>query len=98
MQKKYCCKKMYYHLKRFSYALYYIPQIRNYSTINEDEERYKIDYCPWCGIKLPTILLKLFYKILKKEYHIEDPREAQRNNPNFPQEFKSDLWWKKRNL
>jgi hypothetical protein len=56
-----------------------------------------IDYCPWCGSKLPARLREDYFRILKKEYNIK-PGLDKENDPNIPEEFKSDEWWKKRGL
>ena len=51
-----------------------------------------IQYCPWCGKKLPTSKREKWFEELEK-IGIDNPFEDQ-----IPIEFKSDIWWKKRNL
>ena len=60
-----------------------------------------INYCPWCGKKLPAPLLDQLEEILWNECdegfevykHFQDDP-----NWNFPKEFQTDEWWKKRGL
>ena len=75
---------------RSRYRDYYIPLL-NQSAIQG------IFYCPWCGTKLPKDLLDEYFDILEKEYSIDDPRRAEEAGILL-EEFKSDEWWKKRNL
>ena len=56
-----------------------------------------IYYCPWCGKKLPINLSDKWFEILKKEHGIDYPFDDP-DRKNIPEEFKSDEWWKKRNL
>jgi hypothetical protein len=94
---KHCCKKIYYHLKYKNYSIWFSLIVREYSLIKKYAIPLAIQYCPWCGKELPKNLLKKYYEILEKEYNIEFPHQEE-NKSNFPEEFKTDLWWKKRNL
>jgi hypothetical protein len=47
-----------------------------------------ITFCSWCGARLPKDLRDEYFDIIEKEY------EAK----NLPEEFKYDIWWKKRGL
>jgi hypothetical protein len=51
-------------------------------------------HCPWCAIALPESLSDLYYATLKQEYGIDDPFDVT----IIPEEFKSDIWWRSRNI
>ena len=80
----------------------YIPRLREYYIPLIEfgvETRVKqgICYCPWCGVKLPESVRDQYFDILETEYGIElnlDMHEQE----GFPEEFKTDEWWKKRGL
>ena len=57
-----------------------------------------IYYCPWCSEKMPCSLRDEFFDILEKEYGVDDNIFEISQNKQLPEEFKSDTWWKKRNL
>jgi hypothetical protein len=53
-----------------------------------------LDYCPFCGAKLPERLDKKIIEVLRDEYNLtswEDYKKA-------PHEFHTDEWWRKRGL
>jgi hypothetical protein len=53
-----------------------------------------LDYCPFCGAKLPERLDKKIMEVLESEYGLkswEDYKKA-------PHEFHTDEWWRKRGL
>jgi len=56
-----------------------------------------LHFCPWCGKKLPGSLNDTWFEILEKEYNLDDPC-YKKQEPLIPEEFKTDEWWKKRNL
>jgi hypothetical protein len=53
----------------------------------------RINFCPWCGTKLPENLRDKWFDTLLEEYDIEDPFDEMHK---VPEEFKSDKWWVKR--
>jgi len=57
---------------------------------------HKIYYFPFCGTKLPFDLADKWYEVLEKEYGITDPSVNDYNK--VPPEFRTDEWWKKREL
>ena len=59
-----------------------------------------ISFCPWCGKSLPKPLDDEFIKELSKATGIsEDDIDFETYlDPKVPEEFRSDAWWKKRNL
>jgi len=104
---------MEYQLKDERVALHYSPIFRSYSIdvidwwipveeiqITKDlvAAEQNITYCPWCGAKLPENLRDKYFEILENEYGLDVDIFDIKNNPNIPEEFKSDEWWKKRGL
>ena len=94
-----CCSKMDYAIQDERIPIKYSPVLRSYFLpfITMKHVVHPIMHCPWCGNELPKSLQKEFFDILEKEYDIEPELDIQ-NDPNIPEEFKSDEWWKKRGL
>ena len=67
--------------------------LRDWDIFFEPNGSMPLDFCPWCGAKLPAPLNSVIYKVLKREYSIENPDIW--NFTNVPDEFRSDAWWKK---
>ena len=69
--------------------LCYIPEFDEYGIVIHDSglSYIKIEYCPWCGQKLPDTKRNLWFEELEK-LGIEDPSED-----NIPEKFNSDEWW-----
>ncbi|UCM85512.1 MAG: hypothetical protein LF885_05965 [Rickettsia endosymbiont of Culicoides impunctatus] len=103
---KFCCKDFpskqngraitFYCERTEDSIINYYPRERDYLTIHGEATGYSIQYCPWCGTKLPRELWDEWYDILSSEYGIEDPTENDREK--VPAEFWTDEWWKKRGL
>ena len=76
--------------------LQYIPNIRTYAILNKKEYGgfEPMDYCPFCGAKLPERLDDKLTEILQKEYGLNSWRDYKK----APAEFHTDEWWKKRGL
>ena len=74
--------------------VYYSNCFDEYGIIIHDlgSSYVKIEYCPWCGRKLPDSKRDLWFDILEKQ-GIENPLDSI-----IPEEFKSDAWWRNRNL
>jgi hypothetical protein len=49
----------------------------------------RIDYCPWCGKKLPDSKREHWYQALYKLGY-DDP-----GSQDIPEPFQSDQWWRK---
>ena len=77
----------------------YYPHLREYNILLKRRSGglQGIDYCPWCGIKLPTSVREEYFRILFDELHLE-PEFKEIETPGLPEEFKTDEWWKKRGL
>lgn len=95
---KHCCELMDMFLEDPRIPLKYYPMAREYGIpLSHSSAIQLFFYCPWCGKKLPESLREKFFDILEKEYHVE-PEFDIKQDPNVPEEFKSDEWWKKRGL
>lgn len=76
--------------------LRYSPKFREYQLfLRKTTSIYGLLYCPWCGTKLPEDVRDQYYDLLINTYKIDPYDHAAEN---FPQEFTSDEWWKKRGL
>jgi hypothetical protein len=93
-----CCKLLNKFLENPHVPLKYKPIMREYDLLfSIAASRQGIRYCPWCGTKLPEDLRDEFYDILENEYKMDASGDLE-ENPNIPEEFKTDEWWKKRKL
>ena len=96
---KHCCLDLEYVLDNGD-ELGYHSATRGYClhfTSNKSGHSGKtIGYCPWCGVKLPSDLGNLWFKVLREEHGIEDPTVYDKDK--VPPEFHTDEWWKKRGL
>lgn len=77
-------------------SIIHIPNIRTYAILNKKEYGgfEPMDYCPFCGAKLPERLDSKLTEILQKEYGLTSWRDYKK----APKEFHTDEWWKKREL
>ena len=110
---KLCCKQMERQLEDKRVTIQYSPIFREYyiyvidwwipiEEIRETKDlitaTQRIDYCPWCGTKLPNSLRDQYFEILQNEHVQEIDILGIKDNKKVPEEFKSDKWWKKRGL
>jgi len=91
----YCCLTMDAQLSKEYTNVYYDLQYREYG-IDLPKGGFLIDYCMFCGKKLPTSVRDEWFDILEQEYGLESPCEEDKKK--VPKEFLSDEWWKKRGL
>jgi len=96
---QHCCHTMDYGTTDITVPLQYIPVLREYRLQNTEKPytSYIITYCPWCGTQLPKSLRATWFATLKTEYGLK-PHIDMLYSPELPEEFKSDAWWKKRNI
>jgi hypothetical protein len=108
INEKACCEMMDLHLETYPNELIKYDPIQNSYNVRSDALHdwepgttyYCMDYCFWCGVKLPSFVSKL-YDILEEEYGIhqsviEDKDFEIGIETRLPEEFKTDKWWKKR--
>jgi len=108
-----CCKNMEYFLNEKKVLIFYNPIFREYfiGLRSYKDGKHAIYYCPWCGKQFSPSLIDTYITILSDKYDIsfdvptgkyfdissnefDFPRETE----STPEEFKTDEWWKKRNL
>jgi hypothetical protein len=88
------------------YLIEYMPVTRSYSLRYYRGDEFtglegNILHCPWCGNKLPKKLSHKMEEVLEEEYGITEKdwnAPGWNDNTHLPEEFKTDEWWKKRNL
>jgi hypothetical protein len=97
----FCCDTVYELLDQngndaFRTHMRFISNIRTYAILNQKEYGgfEPIDYCPFCGAKLPERLDQTLTEILQKEYGLDSWKDYKK----APEEFHTDEWWKKRRL
>jgi hypothetical protein len=78
------------HLKSGELPIAYSARFREYGLIYQDggTSRQLLQYCPWCGSKLPASLRDRWFERLE-ELGLEP------NDPEIPVEMKTDAWWRK---
>lgn len=95
---EHCCALMADFIDDKRIPIDYTPSLREYYIpLVRKTAKQLMFYCPWCGVKLPTSLRDEWFDILRNEYSIDDLCDTK-NEDSFLQEFKSDIWWKKRKL
>lgn len=72
--------------------IFYDKRFDEYGIIIHDGGKayIKIEYCPWCGKKLPETKDDLWLEELEK-LGFSNPFEE-----NIPEKFNSDKWWKEK--
>jgi len=110
---EHCCELMQHYLDEKKVGIYYDQIIRGYyiCLIGLKDGKHVIYNCPWCGSELPNSLVDEYYDTLEKEYNIlcdsfskkyyeifEDSEKYEEVDRELPEEFRSDEWWKKREL
>jgi predicted nucleotidyltransferase len=84
-----CCDAMAAHVASGDVPLTYLPRFREYGLKISDGGTAKqlIEYCPWCGRRLPESLRNAWFEQLEKlGLNPEDPR--------VPDRMKTDAWWR----
>jgi hypothetical protein len=104
---EFCCGRMAANItlennRKRGQVVMYDPSVREYSVcvINQRNAISPINYCPYCGKKLPSELGDDWIEVIKsefgKDFFCED--DAEWFEKELPPEFKTDEWWKKRGL
>lgn len=87
------CDKMAFVLKHGEYNIVYIPYYREYAIRVDDggDSLYLIEFCPWCGTKLPSSL--------RDEWHARlESLGLTTLSTHIPEDMNSEAWWKKEGL
>ena len=86
-----CCQQLEVYAG-FAEPIIYLPQTRSYLLKLTEELTCDLNYCPWCGAKLPKDLTNQLMDIIYNQLQL-----ASCNDPRLPGKFKSDQWWKMAN-
>jgi hypothetical protein len=95
--RSYCCDDFGYAVEGGRFAgeppvILYSPRHRSYGLVigSNPEDQFILEYCPFCGRKLPKDLSDEYFDAIRDENGMPlDP---------IPEEFRTDEWWKKRGL
>lgn len=91
-----CCEIMKYFLNNNepNKIIKYSDKFDEYGIIIHDggNSSIIINYCPWCGKKLPESKRDKWFDELEKLGFINPLEE------DIPEEFKSNLWWSKNEI
>ena len=95
--KDFCCNDL-KHFTREDYIIEYEPIDRSFVIIYAKGRCTGIEFCPFCGTKLPETLNSKIFEVIEKEYGIPMGEADIFEFTNLPDEFRTDEWWKKRGL
>jgi len=97
LENEYCCDLLSYELRKQVKIIEYNQKIREYAFIIPHSVSYMLlDYCVFCGHKLPHSLRHIWCDILRSEYKIQSI--FGRDRDKIPTDFLTDEWWRQRNL
>ncbi len=96
-----CCSMMHKAIEDPYHAIEYVPLFRHY-ILRFDYSAYYgelIKNCPWCATAFPISLYKEYQRLILENIEFEDDFfDLGCYIEDFPQEFQTDEWWKKRGL
>ena len=86
---KHCCDRMQTMIDEEK-SIVFIPEFREYGVPIRDggSSFLEMEYCPWCGKKLPGSLREEYFDILEKS-GISYPCPQDR----LPEAMRSEKWW-----
>jgi hypothetical protein len=95
MKDIHCCDLLKKYTSDGSVAVRYVSRFREYSIDirTSDITCIRIDYCPWCGQKLPTSLRNECFDELEKLGY-----DGGIFDDNIPKKYQTDEWWRERGL
>jgi hypothetical protein len=78
------------HIRSNELDLSFVPKHREYGISYKDggTSHQTVQFCPWCGSKLPASL--------RKEWFEELDRLGLEPNDHLPSELETDAWWMKK--
>jgi hypothetical protein len=95
---EHCCSLMDEYLADGRPAVIYSPAVREYSVQDRDRRSQGVTmlrFCPWCGKELPVSLRDEWFSQLQSLGYDPTPWA---DDPKFPDEYRSDVWWKGKGL
>ena len=85
---------MYYHLKRKQVAIGYNPRLREYYIhLNKSRGVQLMDFCPWCGRKLPGSLRDMYCDEVR-----EIGFEPFDDKDRLPKKYLTEEWWREKGV
>ncbi|KWW97981.1 hypothetical protein TH66_21815 [Carbonactinospora thermoautotrophica] len=91
-----CCSQMAYAVSEDDLPVRYKPKTREWGIdYLGGPSYYLLEYCPWCGKKLPSDLTEEWYRRVEQLGH-EDPWLVE--DEDLPEALRSDRWWKEAGL
>ena len=86
---KHCCD----HMQRMideEKSIVFIPEFREYGVPIRDggSSFLQMEYCPWCGVKLPASLREEYFDLLERS-GISYPCPKGK----LPKAMRSEKWW-----
>jgi hypothetical protein len=92
-----CCLAMQSSVVGDRNTLHYRKRYCEYGvTVPKSTGYILMDYCIFCGKKLPPSLQYDWFDVLEREYGLKFPLKKDKHL--IPQEFLTDEWWKNRRL
>lgn len=90
---QYCCEQLKVFSSDNETDIIYNKKFREFGILISDggSSFQMINYCPWCGMKLPTSLRDQWFDEIWA-------LGLEPDGDNLPGEYLSDLWWKAKNL
>ena len=95
---EHCCAEMNLHIHEKEKIIQYFPSVREYAIRIEESLIQGLKFCSWCGKELPESLSDALFDLLEQEYGEIADIGNYKNDPNIPDEFRSEEWWRKRGL
>jgi hypothetical protein len=88
-----CCDEMQRRLAEGEVAITYWDHFREYGirVLDGGTSSVTIDYCPWCGTRLPSQLRDQWFEVV-------EALGLEPDAPGLPSELRSGEWWRKRSL
>jgi hypothetical protein len=80
------------HIDGGDVAIVYEERFRQYGIDHRPGGIQLIDFCPWCGTKLPRDLVDEWFGVLERELGLEP------DDPAMPHEMQTSVWWRRRGL
>jgi len=94
-----CCIAMNNQLQEARSPIVYFQEWRDYAfLIPKFTGCATIDYCIYCGTRMPDSLSDKWFFILESKYKLSGSKDFDSKNNKIPAEFLTDEWWKKRNI
>lgn len=86
---EHCCDLMDHYLGDTETAIVYLNKFREYGVpvLDGGSSFICIEFCPWCGKKLPASLRDEWFALLEK-------RAIDPDDLKIPAEYLTDRWWK----